>query len=88
MIHKGEVGRGGQRCIRDSTKPGWVVTYVKGGGSWHNYGLAVDIVFWNRSHSGPSWDAPSKHWQSLGKAGKAAGFTRWMGDAGWDFPHL
>jgi peptidoglycan hydrolase-like protein with peptidoglycan-binding domain len=70
------------------TKPGSVVTYVKGGGSWHNYGLAVDIVFWNRSHSGPSWDAPSKHWQSLGKAGKAAGFTRWMGDSGWDFPHF
>lgn len=70
------------------TKPGSVVTYVKGGGSWHNYGLAVDIVFWNRSHSAPSWDAPSKHWQALGKAGKAAGFTRWMGDSGWDFPHF
>ena len=70
------------------TKPGSVVTYVKGGGSWHNYGLAVDIVFWNRSHSGPSWDAPSKQWQAVGREGKAAGFTRWMGDGGWDFPHL
>jgi peptidoglycan hydrolase-like protein with peptidoglycan-binding domain len=69
------------------TKPGSIVTYVKGGGSWHNYGLAVDIVFWNKSHTGPSWD--SKHaWQKLGKAGKAAGFTRWMGDSGWDFPHF
>lgn len=70
------------------TKPGSIVTYVKGGGSWHNYGLAVDIVFWNRSHSGPSWDAPSKQWQAVGREGKAAGFTRWMGDGGWDFPHL
>jgi hypothetical protein len=44
-------------------------------------------VFWNKSHTGPSWD--SKHaWQKLGKAGKAAGFTRWMGDSGWDFPHF
>jgi peptidoglycan LD-endopeptidase CwlK len=70
------------------TAPGSVVTYVRGGGSWHNYGLAVDIVFWDRSHSGPSWGAPSSHWAALGRAGKAAGFTRWMGDTGWDQAHF
>lgn len=69
------------------TKPGSIVTYVKGGGSWHNYGLAVDIVFWNKSHTGPSWDG-SLPWKTLGAAGKAAGFTRWMGDSGWDFAHF
>ena len=69
------------------TKPGSKVTYVKGGGSWHNYGLAVDIVFWNKSHTGPSWDG-GLPWQTLGRAGKQAGFTRWMGDSGWDFAHF
>ncbi len=69
------------------TKPGPKVTYVKGGGSWHNYGLALDIVFWNKAHTGPSWDGKLP-WKTLGAAGKAAGFTRWMGDSGWDFAHF
>ena len=69
------------------SKPGDIVTYVRGGGSWHNYGLAVDIVFWNRSHTGPSWDG-GLPWAELGSVGKAAGFTRWMGDEGWDFAHF
>jgi peptidoglycan hydrolase-like protein with peptidoglycan-binding domain len=70
------------------TKSGPVVTYVRGGGSWHNYGLAVDICFWNKRHTAPTWDAPMKDWRALGAEGKAAGFTRWMGDEGWDFAHF
>ena len=63
------------------------VTKVRGGGSYHNYGLAVDIVFWNDRGTGPSWDG--KHpWKHVGEAGKAAGFTQWGGDWGWDMPHL
>ena len=73
---------------RGRTAGGDVVTHVRGGGSWHNYGLAVDIVFWDRSQTSPSWGAPSSHWQALGRAGKSAGFTRWMGDSGWDFAHF
>lgn len=64
------------------------VTKVKGGGSWHNYGLAVDIAFWNSKGTGPTWDAPSKSWQKLGTYGKGNGFTEWGGDWGWDMPHL
>ena len=64
------------------------VTKVRGGGSFHNYGLAVDIVFYNSRGTGPSWDAPSSSWQTLGRHGKAAGFTEWGGDWGWDMPHL
>jgi peptidoglycan hydrolase-like protein with peptidoglycan-binding domain len=64
------------------------VTKVRGGGSWHNYGLAVDIVFYNARGSGPSWDAPKKAWNRLGAVGKAAGFTQWGGDWGWDMPHF
>jgi peptidoglycan hydrolase-like protein with peptidoglycan-binding domain len=69
------------------TAPGDIVTYVRGGGSWHNYGLAVDFAFWNSSHTAPSWDN-SNPWNKLGAAGKAAGFSRWMGDSGWDFGHF
>ena len=64
------------------------VTQVRGGGSWHNYGLAVDIAFWNSKGTGPSWDAPSSSWKKLGQYGKKNGFTRWGGDWGWDQPHL
>jgi len=63
------------------------VTRVRGGGSWHNYGLAVDIVFWNGSHNGPSW-GESHSWDAVGRYGKQAGFTEWGGDWGWDRPHL
>ena len=68
------------------SKPGPKVTWVKGGGSWHNYGLAVDIAFWNSSGSGPSW---SEHhpWSRIGSVGMKNGFTRWGGDFG-DRPHL
>ena len=31
------------------TKPGKIVTWVKGGGSYHNYGLAMDIAFIDRN---------------------------------------
>ena len=63
------------------------VTKAKGGQSWHNYGLAVDIVFWNSSHNGPSWD-DSFDWSRIGHHGKTQGFTAWGGDWGWDMPHL
>lgn len=63
------------------------VTKVRGGGSWHNYGLAVDIVFWNKAHNGPSWD-DGFAWDEVGRYGKSAGFTAWGGDWGWDRPHL
>lgn len=69
------------------TKGGSIVTYVKGGGSWHNYGLAVDIVFWDSKHKGPSWGGPSSQWKEVGKEATKAGFTRWLGTIG-DYPHM
>lgn len=68
------------------TKPGQKVTWVRGGGSWHNYGLAVDIAFWNSRGTGPSW-SESNPWHLIGQEGRAAGFTRWGGEFG-DRPHL
>jgi len=75
------------------------VTKVSGGGSYHNYGLACDIIFYDPvNHRQPSWlDRTSltaaqqtTYWNALGAAGKAAGFTVWGGD--WtsfvDRPHF
>ena len=54
--------------------------------SWHQYGLAVDVVFQNAS-GGPSW-AGAKPWQSLGAVGQQVGMV-WGGS--WpsfpDRPH-
>ena len=38
------------------TKPGKIVTNVQGGGSYHNYGLAVDIVLYLDGGKKVSWD--------------------------------
>jgi peptidoglycan hydrolase-like protein with peptidoglycan-binding domain len=70
------------------TKPGSIVTKVNAGGSWHNYGLAVDIVFYDAKGKNPSWGAPSKDWKVLHKHAKAAGFTTGGFDWGWDMPHM
>lgn len=53
------------------------VTQVTGGNSYHNYGLAVDIVFKDKNGN-PSWDK-NRHWQKLGEIGKSLGL-KWGGD--------
>ena len=87
-IHEGfrSFERQNELYAQGRTKPGSKVTWVQGGGSWHNYGLAVDIVFWNSSHTGPTWDG-SMPWSSVGQEGLAAGFTRSLASIG-DYPHL
>ena len=63
------------------------VTNAKPGNSFHNYGLAVDVVFRDAKNR-PSWDE-SHDWTKLGRLGKAAGLS-WGGD--WkkqvDRPHF
>lgn len=56
------------------------------GQSYHQLGLAVDIVFWSPS-TGWTWSVPETYWQELGKIGKAYGL-HWGGDWGWDKPHF
>lgn len=68
------------------SRPGGIVTGVRGGGSWHNYGCAVDFAFWNDAHTGPSWDGHHP-WHLIGQHGRDVGYTRWGGDWG-DRPHL
>lgn len=50
---------------------------AKAGFSWHNYGLAVDIVFKDESNRW-TWDLKND-WKLLGKLGKSLGLE-WGGD--------
>lgn len=66
------------------TKPGKKVTKARGGQSWHNYGLAADLVF--KRDGKWTWDG---NWDVLGRIGKRHGLL-WGGD--WkgfkDRPHF
>ncbi len=64
--------------------PGRIVTYAKAGESYHNYGLAFDVVEIKNGRA--IWKNPN--WQKIGDFGKALGFE-WGGD--WqnpDRPHF
>jgi len=74
---------------------GNVVTYAKGGQSYHNFGLAIDFalglpdgtVSWDMTYDGNKNGKPD--WQEVAAIGKNLGFD-WGGD--WvrfkDYPHL
>jgi len=65
--------------------PGKIVTWVGPGGSYHNYGLAIDVV--EIKNGQPIWNNPN--WDKIGRLGKQLGFE-WGGD--WsknlDRPHF
>lgn len=74
---------------------GDIVTYARGGESFHNYGLAIDFVLKNKDGS-ISYDLErdmnnngEADWVEVAKLGKELGFD-WGGDwAGFkDYPHL
>jgi peptidoglycan L-alanyl-D-glutamate endopeptidase CwlK len=70
------------------TLPGPVVTKVPGGRSWHNYGLAFDVVPVS-DIGNPNWNAAPATWLLLGTLGEAEGLTwggRWTGFP--DRPHF
>jgi peptidoglycan LD-endopeptidase CwlK len=70
------------------TKPGKIVTNAKGGYSYHNFGLAFDIVIQNADGS-LCWSVADKRWQTVGAIGKSLGLE-WGGE--WrdfsDYPHF
>lgn len=45
------------------TKPGKVVTWAPPGSSYHNYGLAADLVPWKADHSDLDWFYDFKKWK-------------------------
>lgn len=77
------------------TTPGKVVTYMEGGESYHNYGLAVDFalqlengsVIWDTEYDGNG--NGESDWFEVAEMAKELGF-QWGGD--WrgfkDYPHL
>ena len=69
------------------TQPGKIVTNARGGESYHNYGLAVDLV--PTVNGRPTWNAPAKTWEAMGRAGEKQGLEwggRWKGLV--DTPHF
>ena len=70
------------------TEPGKIVTWVKGGWSFHNWGLAIDIVPLERL--GPLYYKAryDKHWDVIAKIARDLGID-WGNDLwGFDFPHF
>jgi peptidoglycan L-alanyl-D-glutamate endopeptidase CwlK len=68
------------------SKPGKQVTNARGGYSWHNFGIAVDVTIFD--DNGPVWESPA--YKTVGKLGKALGFEwggDWQGDL-VDEPHF
>ncbi len=67
------------------TTPGQILTHSKGGESYHNYGLAFDVV--EIKNGKALWNNPN--WNEIADLGKSLGFT-WGGD--WkslkDKPHF
>ena len=67
------------------TTKGDRVTDAKAGQSAHNYGLGVDVAFFNKSGK-PDWVVPNVYWQTLQKFIEQAGL-RSGADFG-DRPHI
>lgn len=57
------------------TTPGNIITNAKPGQSYHNYGLAFDVV--PIENGQVNWN--SKNWDKIGQIGKSVGF-KWGGD--------
>jgi peptidoglycan hydrolase-like protein with peptidoglycan-binding domain len=59
------------------TKPGNIVTNARGGSSYHNYGLAVDVV--PMVNGKANYNVSADTWNKIGAAGKKYGLE-WGGD--------
>jgi len=67
-----------RRFEQGRVTPGKVLTDLEAGHSWHNYGLAVDIVL-NDEDGQPAWPEESSHyWRRLGDVALAHGAS-WGG---------
>jgi len=70
------------------TKPGKKVTWVRGGGSYHNYGLAFDIVPLDAMNKA-EWDPNNPEWLKAAVIAEQLGFEwggRWKKNR--DLPHF
>jgi len=55
------------------TIPGNIVTNARGGESWHNYGVAVDVVPMDQILPQPDWNINHPVWQRLITVGESLG---------------
>lgn len=70
------------------TSPGAIVTNAEPGHSWHNYGLAVDLVPMTEAGQ-PDWNTSHPVWQRIVSLGESLGLesgARWRTFPDW--PHL
>jgi peptidoglycan LD-endopeptidase CwlK len=69
------------------SEPGETVTNAPPGSSYHNYGLAVDVV--PMTATGPDWNVSHPIWRQIVEAGKSVGLDS---GAMWrtfpDYPHF
>lgn len=89
-IHKGLRTFAEQEALYKKRINGKRVTLARPGMSWHNYGLAVDIVFKDCKISRGSWCWGDHHpWKQLGSLGIELGLT-WGGNFKklYDAPHF
>jgi peptidoglycan L-alanyl-D-glutamate endopeptidase CwlK len=91
-----------EEYAKGRTKPGAIVTFARGGQSYHNYGLAVDIVFLldkdnNGTNETASWDITKDFdgdgvpdWNEVDFVFNMYGWKGlYKGDGKrWDFPHF
>jgi peptidoglycan LD-endopeptidase CwlK len=55
------------------TAPGQIVTNAKGGESWHNLGVAVDLVPMDQDPPQPDWNLQHPVWQRMIAVGESLG---------------
>lgn len=70
------------------TRPGKKVTNARAGSSWHNYGLAYDVVILDKDGKA-NWNTLDVNWKTVGILGESFGLE-WGGR--WekfkDYPHF
>jgi peptidoglycan LD-endopeptidase CwlK len=57
------------------TLPGKIVTNARGGESWHEFGVAVDVVPMDQEPPKPDWDVSHPVWQNLVSEAQLLGLT-------------
>lgn len=68
------------------TAPGKVVTQAPPGHSWHNFGMAVDVV--PMPNGQPDWNLGHPAWQRIVALGESLGLTSGSKFSHPDWPHL
>lgn len=70
------------------TKPGKIVTNARGGQSFHNYGLAIDVVDRVRGYNGTDWKKLGEIARSIGLEHGVIPGTKYGDGSFFDAPHF